>query len=456
MTGERRRIFVLDDERDMAENLGRILAKAGYHPIVCWESLRAMALIEQERPDLIVTDLKMPGLNGMDLLERLRQEQPSTPVIMITGYATIDAAVEAMRRGACDFVAKPFPPEELTLKVGKALNLSRLLDENRYLRQSVMGKEFISTIVGKSEPMRQIFEVLPKISATDSRVLVTGESGTGKEVVARAIHEGSPRKGGSFFAINCVALTESLLESELFGHEKGSFTGAISTKKGVFELADGGTLFLDEIGDTSQAFQAKLLRVIQESEFKRVGGVRSIKTDVRIIASTNKDLRKEIDSRRFREDLFYRLSVVNIHLPPLRERKEDIPLLAEHFLRKHSLRMAKRVLSISPPAMQALIGYDWPGNVRELENVLERAMIMASGSEVLPQDIPIPSSVTTGRKRGGTLEELERELIERTLAECDWNKTLAAKRMGIGRRTLYDKASSLGIPLGHEGQGSDQ
>jgi len=440
----------------MAENLGRSLAGAGYRPIVCWDSLEAMALVEQTRPDVVVADLKMPGLDGMELLERLRQEQPSIPVIMVTGYATIDAAVEAMKKGATDFLAKPFPPEELVLKVKKALNLSRLLEENRYLRQGVLGKEFTSTIVGKSEPMRAVLDILSKIAGTDSRVLITGESGTGKEVVARAIHEGSPRKEASFFAINCVALTESLLESELFGHEKGAFTGAISTKKGVFELADGGTLFLDEIGDTSQSFQAKLLRVIQESEFKRVGGVRPIKTDVRIIASTNKDLRREIESRRFREDLFYRLSVVNIHLPPLRERKEDIPLLAEHFLRKHSLKMAKKVVGISEAAMQVLLSYHWPGNVRELENVLERAMIMASGSEIVPQDIPVLSRGPSERKRGGTLEELERELIERTLAECGWNKSLAAKRMGIGRRTLYEKASRFGISLARGGEGSDR
>ena len=447
MTSEGARIFILDDEQDMAENLGRILTRAGHQPIICSDSLQAMALIEQEKPDLVVTDLRMPGLSGMELLERLAQAQIRIPVVIITGYATVDAAVDAMKKGASDFLAKPFPPEELTLKVARALDLSRIVEENKYLRKVVLGREFTTTLVGQSEPMRRISDILAKISDTDSRVLITGESGTGKEVVAKTIHEGSSRRDSSFFAINCAALTESLLESELFGHEKGAFTGAISLKKGVFEMADGGTLFLDEIGDTSHSFQAKLLRVIEESEFKRVGGTRSIRTSVRIVSSTNKDLRREIDARRFREDLFYRLCVVSVHMPPLRERREDIPLLAEHFLRKHFLKTAKRVTAVGPAAMRILMEYHWPGNVRELENVMERAMIMASGAEILPQDVPLLTS-SLPRKRGGTLEELERELIERTLAECDWNKTLAARRLGIGRRTLYEKASRFGIRLG--------
>ncbi|MFQ5656146.1 MAG: sigma-54-dependent transcriptional regulator [Candidatus Methylomirabilales bacterium] len=448
MMGDRRkRILIIDDEPDMAENIGLILSRAGYSCTMCTEGPKAVVLVAEEQPDLIVTDLRMPELDGMALLDRAKEEGWEVPVIMVTGYATIEAAVEAMKKGASDFLAKPFPPEELVLKVGRALDLSRVLEENRYLRRRLEGDPRFKDIVGKSGPMQQVFAALDKVMATDSRVLITGESGTGKEVVARAIHAGSPRHDRDFFAVNCVALTESLLESELFGHEKGAFTGAISTKKGVFELADGGTLFLDEIGDTSPAFQAKLLRVVQESEFKRVGGVRRIRTDVRIISSTNQEIKKAIAGGTFREDLYYRLSVVHIHLPPLRERKEDIPLLVDHFLAKIQARIARKVTGVSAEALDLLQRYHWRGNVRELENVIERALIMAPGEEITPAELPLPVDLGQRRRGGGSLEELERELIERTLVECDWNKTEAARRMGIGRRTLYEKAARLGISL---------
>lgn len=442
-----KQILVIDDEPDMAENISLILGRAGYVCTTCVEDRRALDVLKQEQPDLVVTDLRMPNLNGMELLDHAKREGWDMPVILVTGYATIDAAVEAMKRGASDFLAKPFPPEELILKVNRALDMSRMLEENRYLRRRLEGDPRFKDLVGTSPVMREVLVALEKVMTADSRILITGESGTGKEVVARAIHGGSPRRDRDFFAVNCVALTESLLESELFGHEKGAFTGAIATKKGVFELADGGTLFLDEIGDTSAAFQAKLLRVVQENEFKRVGGVRRIQTHVRIISSTNQDIKKAIARGVFREDLFYRLSVVHIHLPPLRERKEDIPLLVNHFLAKLQTRIAKRIKGVSAEASEVLQRYHWPGNVRELENVMERAMIMSPGDEITPAELPLLVKFEGVRQRGGSLEELERELIERTLVECNWNKTEAARRMGIGRRTLYDKAARLGIPL---------
>jgi DNA-binding NtrC family response regulator len=295
--------------------------------------------------------------------------------------------------------------------------------------------------------MKKVFETLERLKDSHCRVLLTGESGTGKEVIARAIHRTSPRREEKFYAVNCAALTETLLESELFGHEKGAFTGAIASKQGLFELADRGTLYLDEIGDTSPAFQAKLLRAVEENEFQRVGGSKTLKTDVRIVAATNKNLEKEIAKGSFREDLFYRLCVVHLHLPPLRERRDDIPDLTDHFLKKLSGKMTKKLDGISKSAMESLQSYHWPGNIRELENALERGAIMAAGSVIAPDDLPFKKLNGEINHGATTLEELEKELITRTLAECNWNKSLAAKRIGIGRRTLYDKAVRLGIPL---------
>lgn len=443
---EKMRLLVLDDTLDMAESIGLMLARAGCECTISSEPTKVQDLIVETQPDLIVTGLRMPGLDGIQVLELVKKTYPTLPVIIVTGYATVDAAVEAMRRGAADFLPKPFHSDELLVRIKKALNHVRVLDENLYLRQELQGASPFPSIIGKSEAMKRVFEALEKLKETESRVLLTGESGTGKEVIARAIHRMSPRKEQTFFAVNCVALTENLLESELFGHEKGAFTGAVVTKKGLFELAERGTLYLDEIADTSLAFQAKLLRVVEENEFRRVGGTKTLGTDVRIIASTNKELTKEIAKGSFREDLFYRLCVVHVHLPPLREHKEDIPLLVDHFLTKLSRKMAKKIKGISKEAMSALLAYSWPGNIRELENALERAIIMAKGDVIRPEDLPL--SATNGKSNKlTTIEELEKELIKRTLIECNWNKSLAAKRIGIGRRTLYDKASRFGIPL---------
>lgn len=440
-------ILVLDDKPDMAESIGLVLARAGYDCTVSSEPNKIQDLIEESQPDLIVSGLRMPGLNGMEVLELVKKDQPTLPVIIVTGYATVDAAVEAMKKGAADFVSKPFHADELVLKIKKALNHVRVLDENRYLRQEIQSVSSFPNIVGKSEAMKRIFETLERLRESECRVLLTGESGTGKEVIARAIHQMSPKREEKFFAINCAALTETLLESELFGHEKGAFTGAIASKKGLFELADRGTLYLDEIADTSLAFQAKLLRAVEENEFQRVGGIKTLKTDVRIIASTNKDLAKGIAKGSFREDLFYRLCVVHIQLPPLRERKEDIPLLVNHFLGRLSHRIAKKIEGISKKAMDDMVTYNWPGNIRELENALERGAIMACENMIQPEDLPLRMNYEGEERPLTTLEELEKDLIQRTLTECNWNKSLAAKKIGIGRRTLYDKAVRLGIPL---------
>ncbi|OGQ80532.1 MAG: hypothetical protein A3F90_16720 [Deltaproteobacteria bacterium RIFCSPLOWO2_12_FULL_60_19] len=441
------RILVLDDSADMAESIGLTLARAGFDCTVNSDGGKAQDLIANSQPDLLVFGPKIAGGGGLEVLELIKKDYPYLPVIVVTGCATIDAAVEAMKKGADDFLSKPFHSDDLLLKIKKALNHARLLDENRSLREEMQGLSSAPEIIGKSDPIKRILEALDRLKETECRVLLTGESGTGKEVIARAVHRMSPRRKEKFFAVNCVALTESLLESELFGHEKGAFTGAVASRKGLFELADRGTLYLDEIGDTSLAFQAKLLRAVEENELKRVGGTKNLSVDVRIISATNKDLKKEIAKGAFRDDLFYRLGVVHIHLPPLRERREDIPLLVEHSLHRLSLRMTKKIEGLSKKALDAVMAYSWPGNIRELENALERAMIMACGGVIQPGDLPLGPPTNNGAHPLSTLEELEKQLIERTLLECNWNKSEAAKRIGIGRRTLYDKATRLGIPL---------
>ncbi len=444
----RKKILIIEDEKEMAATYGQILSSSGLDYVVCTEPKEALALVSQEKPEVVLCDLRMPEIDGMELVERIKAEWPHLPVVMITGYATIDVAVEAMQKGASDFLAKPFPPDELLLKVKKVLEHSGLLEENLYLRRELSQKRQYEIIIGESKSIKDIFLQLEKVSATDCRVLITGETGTGKELIAREIHQHSLRKDKGFFAVNCASFSESLLESELFGHEKGAFTSAHATQRGLFELADEGTIFFDEIGETSPSLQANLLRVVQESEFKRVGGERMLKTDVRILCSTNRDLKQVIAAGAFREDLFYRLSVVEIHLPPLRERKQDIPLLTDHFLNKFSARDKKRLRGVNSEALDLLCDYSWPGNIRELENAVERATLMASEEMLTLDDFLFLHSPQVHReKRKGSLEEIERELIERTLVECKWNKTLTAKKIGISRRALYEKAYRLGVTL---------
>ena len=446
-------ILVVDDEPDMAENISLILGRDGQEVTVETDSRKVLDLMEQKRPDLVITDLRMPELDGEALIEQIKTTYPEMPVIVLTAHASVDSAVEVMKKGANDYLSKPFSPDELVLRVQKALAWRELTEENRYLRERVESGDKYSKIIGNSRALAEILALVDKVATTNARVLLVGESGTGKELVARTLHKKSLRRNAPFFAINCGALAENLLESELFGHERGAFTGAVAPKKGIFEVANGGTLFLDEISETSPSFQTKLLRVLQDGEFRRVGGTRLLKTDVRLISATNKDLRHWIADGRLREDLFYRLSVIQIHLPPLRERAEDIPLLVNHFLGIYSRQIKKRPKGIRPDAMMAMNHYNWPGNIRELENVVERAIIMAQeGEPIRPEDLP--SDVIGKRPERNEkqepfeeLREVERELVIRTLRECNWNRSLAARKLGIGRRTLYDKLARLGISL---------
>jgi DNA-binding NtrC family response regulator len=444
------KILIVDDEPDMAESVDRILRRAGHGTIVANQGAGALELVEREHPDLVVTDLRMPEMDGLTLLERVKSIHPELPVLVLTGYASVDSAVEAMKKGAADYLAKPFSPEELTLRVDRAIAWTQLSEENRYLKERIECYLQQGDIIGRSRALVEVMQLVEKVAAADVRVLVVGESGTGKELIARTIHRLGPRRDALFYPINCGALTESLLESELFGHERGAFTGAIATKRGIFEVADGGTLLLDEIGETSLVFQTKLLRVVQEGEFLRVGGARPLKVDVRIISASNRDLRKAVAEGRFREDLFYRLSVVQICVPALRERVDDIPLLVAHFLRLYSAQIKKKIRQVHPTAMEILIHYRWPGNIRELENVIERGIIMAEdGGDVLPEHLPVdlldePLPVDEPMAE---VRKTERDVIMRTLRECNWNRSLAAKKLGIGRRTLYEKLARLGVSL---------
>ncbi len=443
------KILIVDDEVDLAHAVAALLGNAGYTCAICSDGARAYDAVLAESPDLVLTDLRVPGGSGMDLLKKVRSHNPTLPVILITAFATVDLAVEAMREGATDFLAKPFLPEELLAKIRGGIERSRAREENR--AQIFRGNHALWEVVAASRNhrMREVFVLAEKTAPTDSKVLITGESGTGKELVARLIHRLSPRRDRGFFPVNCAALTETLLESELFGHERGAFTGAVSTRKGIFEVASEGTLFLDEIAATSGAFQAKLLRTVESGEFTRVGGTQPIRSQARIIAATNTDLTRAVEAGTFRGDLLYRLRVVHLWLPPLRERAEDIPMLAEFLLRKHASRLNKAAARISDEALQALVRYRWPGNIRELENVLERAVIVATSELLTVRDLPgdVGGPAEVAPPGGGVIEAMERTLIEKVLAECDWNKSRAARRLGIGRRTLYSKAAKYGIRL---------
>jgi len=451
MSGQACKVLIVDDEV-MAKCLADLLGRAGYTCAVCTNGARAFDAVLAESPDLVLTDLRMPGGSGMDLLKKVRTHQPNLPVILLTAFATVDAAVEAMREGAVDFLAKPFLPEELLTKIRGGIDRSRAREENRTV--IFRGSHALWEVVAASRNsrMREVFSLAEKTAATDSKVLITGESGTGKELIARLIHRLSPRRDRGFFPINCAALTETLLESELFGHERGAFTGAVSTRKGIFEVARDGTLFLDEVATTSGAFQAKLLRTVESGEFTRVGGTQPIRSQARIIAATNTDLPRAVEAGTFRSDLLYRLRVVHLWLPPLRERPEDIPMLAEFLLRKQAGRLNKPVARISDDALQALVRYRWPGNIRELENVLERAVIVAAGDELTLRDLPadVGGPAAAAPAGAGVIEAMERTLIEKVLEECGWNKSRAARRLGIGRRTLYSKAAKYGIALDPE------
>lgn len=442
------RILVVDDEEAMRESLNDWLKEDGYEVGLAAGGQEAIDMVRDEPWEIILLDLKMPGMNGLETLKHLKEVRPDAEILMMTAYATVDTAVQAMKEGAFDYLVKPFDPDEVEILIKKIVKHKELILENILLRKKLEEREQFDEIIGKSDAMQQIFELIERVAPTDSTVLITGESGTGKEMIAQAIHGNSGRCYMPLIAVSCGALPESLLESELFGYEKGAFTGAEHTKRGRFEMAHKGTLFLDEIGDISLKTQVDLLRVLQQKEFSRLGSEESIEVDVRILAATNRDLEKAIIENRFRKDLFYRLNVISIHVPPLRERKEDIPLLAKASVRKCCLELNKDEVNIAPSAMKLLMNYDWPGNVRELENIIERALVIGGGKEIAATDIPFRGREPMRGQLPKSLKSMEKIHIERVIEEADWNISRAARELDIDRQTLYNKIEKYEIKRG--------
>ncbi len=442
------RILVVDDEEAMRESLNDWLKEDGYEVGLAAGGQEAIDMVRGEPWEVILLDLKMPGMDGLETLKHLKEVRPDAEILMMTAYATVDTAVQAMKEGAFDYLVKPFDPDEIEILIKKIVKQKELILENILLRKKLEERDQFDEIIGKSDAMQQIFELIKRVAPTDSTVLITGESGTGKELIAQAIHGNSGRCYMPLIAVSCGALPESLLESELFGYEKGAFTGAEHTKRGRFEMAHGGTLFLDEIGDISLKTQVDLLRVLQQKEFSRLGGEESIEVDVRILAATNRDLEKAIIENRFRKDLFYRLNVISIHVPPLRERKEDIPPLAKASVRKCCLELNKDEVNIAPSAMKLLVDYDWPGNVRELENVIERALVIGGGKEIAATDLPFTGREPVSEQLPKSLKAMEKIHIERVIEEADWNISRAARELGIDRQTLYNKIEKYEIKRG--------
>ncbi|MEW6753295.1 MAG: sigma-54 dependent transcriptional regulator [Candidatus Latescibacterota bacterium] len=446
-----KRILVVDDDSYMREATEEILRLKGYDVDTAPDGRAALQRLEEAEYDLILSDIRMPGMTGMELLVAARARVPDTHMILMTAYGTIEDAVEAMKKGAFYYVQKgSTDPVEVELLVERALKFQETERENRRLRCELQDRYRFGNMIGKARNMEQVFDLISTVADSRATVLVTGESGTGKELVARALHYSSARSAGPFIRLNCAALPKELMESELFGHEKGAFTGAIKQTRGRFEMADGGTLLLDEISEIDPSLQAKLLRVLQEREFERVGSAHTIKVDVRIIATTNRDLQKEVEAGSFREDLYYRLNVIEISLPPLRERKEDIPALVQSFIAKFNADNGKSVTGITDDALDQLSRYDWPGNIRELENYVERAVVVARGAVIALADFPQkvfagPSSRTDdGIHAGLTVHEMERRLIMKTLEGCRGNRTEAATLLGISTRTLRNKLHEYG------------
>ena len=437
------RLLIVDDELSVRDSLGKWFHEEGYQVCTAESANEALTRLAESKWDAALVDIKMHGTNGIELQGKMHEIDPDLIVIMMTGYASVETAVAALKNGAYDYVTKPLDPDEIAHLVKKALAHKKTEQENVRLRETVAEVARPEDIVGQSSIMNHIFDSIETVGPTDATVLVTGESGTGKELVARAIHHASPRKFHPLVVIHCGALTETLLESELFGHEKGAFTGAQYRKKGKFEIAEGGTVFLDEIGDISLKTQTDLLRVLQEHEIVRVGSNQPIKVDFRCIAATNRDLEKMIDEGRFRPDLFYRLNVFRVELPPLRERRDDIPMLVNHFVRKFSLQMNKKITRVAPAAMNLLQQQPWTGNVRELENAVERAMVVAQEPEIRESDFVFKvASIPNGAPK--SLDEIEKAHILRTLETVNWNQTRAADILGIDRVTLHHKLKKYG------------
>ena len=445
-------ILLIDDETIALSNMSYVLEKEGYEVTACKDGEAGIAAMQHSAFDLILTDLKMPGIDGMGVLQYVRETTPDIPVIMITGHATLDSAVEAMKRGAFHYISKPFRLDEAREVVKNALEISRVKNENRELKQTIETLSNQTTIITQDLSMQRLLETARQIAATDCSVVIHGESGTGKELMARFIHEHSPRVDGPFVAFNCGALHEEIAASELFGHEKGAFTGATTRKIGLFEAADGGTLFLDEVAEMPMLMQVKLLRVLQERELMRVGSNAPIAINVRVVAASNRDLKDAVDKGNMRDDLYFRLNVVTLSMPPLRERREDIPLLAYYLLRNFSTLMGRDVQEITPDAMQRLVEYDYPGNIRELSNFIERGVALTQGNELGIEHLPQSLGALTVRvfkpemaTSPSTLEEQETEHILNVLKMADGNRTKAAKILGIDRVSLWRKLKKLGI-----------
>lgn len=443
-------ILVIDDEKNIRTGLQAALELDGYEVLLAADGAEGLEIALHSDIDLVITDLRMPGVSGEEVLRRVTTESPGIPVIVLTGHGTVENAVEAMRSGAYDFLTKPLNLDRLSLLVKRALQNRELVLQHRELEREMESRKSFEHIIGKSPAMLKVFEVVRRVAPTKASVLITGESGVGKELIANALHNLSPRNENPFIKVHCAALAESILESELFGHEKGSFTGAVSRKRGRFELANSGTIFLDEIGEINQQVQIKILRVLQEKQFERVGGEETVEVDVRVVTATNRDLEKEIAAGRFREDLFYRLNVVRIHVPPLRERKDDIPLMITSFIKEFSEENGKKIEGIEPKARSVLYSYDWPGNVRQLRNCVESAVVMTSGTVITLDDLP--PSIRSGSDAssiriplGATMAEAEKEIILQTLSAQNGNKSRAAEVLGIGRKTLHRKLDEYGL-----------
>jgi two-component system NtrC family response regulator len=439
-------ILVVDDEKNYLVVLSAFLSDEGYEALTEDSSQRALEILESADLDLVLTDMKMPSMDGIELLRGIKEKSPDLPVVMMTAHGTVEKAVEAMQLGAFNFIQKPFQNETLIQIVNKAIATYRVVKENRRLAQALKDRYRFGNIIGKSKSLQAVFDIVRKVAHTKATVLITGESGTGKELIAKAIHFNSPRRDKPFVAVSCAALSETLLESELFGHEKGAFTGAIAMKKGRFELADGGTLFLDEIGEVPLSVQVKLLRVLEDMSFERVGSGKTITADVRLIAATNKALKAEVEQRRFREDLYFRLNVVHIDLPPLRERSEDVPLLAAHFVKKYVQEANREDLTVSPEAMRFLYNHRWPGNVREFEHAIERAVLLSKGNQITLEDLPkdlvgfadleMPVDWQKLSNLPETLDAIEKKLIQKALALSNNVQSRAANLLGIPRANL--------------------
>lgn len=453
MSLQRKKILIVDDDATFRLTLRATLAQVGYEIHEAEDGRDAVELVERTLFDLILLDLRMKDVQGDEALRRIKAISPSVPVIIMTAYATVQTAVETLKHGAFDYLIKPVDMDALLAIADKAMRYYELESENKTLKERI-GEQFdFSNIIGHSKKMREVLEILSLAAPSDATILILGESGTGKELIANAIHESSARKERAFVKVNCAALSESLLESELFGHERGAFTGAVQQRKGRFEMADGGSIFLDEIGDMALSTQAKILRVLQEKEFERLGSSGTLKADVRVIAATHRNLEEAIRNGTFREDLYFRLSVVTLELPALRERQEDIPALAEHFLRKYAEKNQRLVKGFAPKTLDALLRYDWPGNIRELENTVERAVILCREEFVQPQCLPgqfrellgEEETSETGVRPGHSIREVEKELILKTLEQTGGNRTRAAETLGITRRALQYKLKEYGI-----------